>query len=100
MTAPNSKPHVFTRVTLQALNTLRSQAGGNFGLELDPDGVGGLITIQTGMGEVVLRFSHNNERAELALTILKKPAKLPTMMILAETSELLRRAAKSAASKP
>jgi hypothetical protein len=102
MTAATSKTHVFPGVTLQALTSLRDQAalpgqaGGNYALQLDPDGVGGLLTTHTGMGDVVVRFSHNDERAELTVTIVKKPMFLPAAAIFAGTSQVLRNAASQA----
>ncbi len=92
-TASASKTHVFPGVTRQALTSLQNQAGGNYALELDPDGAGGLLTTRTGMGDVVVRFSHDSERAELTLTIVKKPMLLPAAMILEGTSQALRKAA-------
>lgn len=97
-----AKTHVFQGVTLQALMSLRNQTGGSaegtFALQLDPDGVGGLLTTHTPMGDVVVRFSHNSERAELTLTIVKKPMFVPTSLILAQTAQVLRRAAEQASS--
>ena len=95
---PAEKTHVFSGVTLEALLSLRdqsglaSQAGGNYAVELDPDGVGGLFKIDIGMGDVVVRFSHNSEHAELTLTIVKKPIFLPAAAIWAGTSQVLRNA--------
>jgi hypothetical protein len=97
-----AQSHVFSPVTLQALTGLQGEPGGNYTVQLDPDGVGGLFTMNPGMGDVVLRFSYNNERAELTLTILKKPMLLPAAMIWAVASDVLRRAGqpRPAASKP
>jgi hypothetical protein len=104
MRSKPSKTHVFSGVPLQALLSLRRQAGGNYALASDPDGVGGLLTIHTPMGEVVLRFSHDNERAELTLTVVKKPMLVPTAVIFEQTSQVLLRAASEtgpqAAAKP
>jgi hypothetical protein len=91
-----SKTHVFSGVPFEALLRLRSQAGGNYLLESDPDGVGGLLTIHTPMGDVVLRFSHNSERAELTLTVVKKPLVVPTAVIFDQTAQVLRQAADQA----
>jgi hypothetical protein len=92
-TASASKTHIFPGVTLQALERLRDQAGGNYALKLDPDGVGGLLTTHTPMGDVVLRFDHDSERDELKVTIVKKPMLLPAAVIVTETSQVLRHAA-------
>jgi hypothetical protein len=98
--APASKTHVFPGVTLEALASLRDQAGGNGGgnyaLKLDPNSAAGLLTTHTPMGDVVVRFSHNSERNELTLTIVKKPMLLPTAAIITGTSQVLRHAANQA----
>jgi hypothetical protein len=91
-----SKTHVFPSVSLQTLISLRDQPGGNYALQFDPGGFRGLLTIHTPMGDVVVRFSHDNERAELALTIVKKPMLLPTAVIFEQTSQVLRNAASQA----
>ena len=91
-----SKTHVFPGVTLQALASLRDQASGqgqggaNYSFKLDPDGAGGLFTAHIGIGDVVLRFTHDAERSELTMTIVKKPMLVPTAAILAQTSQVLR----------
>jgi hypothetical protein len=90
---PASKTHVFSGVTLQALTALRDQPGGDYGLVFDPQGFGGMLTIHTPMGDVVVRFNHDDERAELTLTIVKKPMLLPTSVIFNQTSQVLRHAA-------
>jgi hypothetical protein len=78
---------------LHTLQSLQGKPGGDYRVALDPDGVSGLLTIDVGMGDVVVRFSHNSERAELTLTIVKKPMLVPASMIWAGTSQVLRRAA-------
>jgi hypothetical protein len=96
--ASTSKTHIFPGVTLKALEKLREQAGGSYALKLDPVGVGGLLTTGTTMGDVVLRFDLDSERAELKVVIVKKPMLMPTPVILAETSHVLRLAAEQAES--
>jgi hypothetical protein len=97
MTDSTSKTHVFPGVTLDALKSLQGQGGGkSYSLKLDPDGVGGLFTMRAGISDVVVRFSYNIERAELTLTIMKKPILLPAAMIWAGTSQVLRLAADQA----
>lgn len=109
LTAPVSSTHVFTGVSLQALTSLRDQAGKpgepgvNYALELDPDGLGGLLTSHTPMGDVVVRLSYNSELAELTLTIVKKPMLVPARMIVEGTSQVLHQASVQAgqlAAKP
>jgi hypothetical protein len=88
-----SKTHVFPGVALETVISLRDQAPGNYKLDLDPDGLGGLLTISTPMGDVVLRLRHNGATSELTLTIVKKPMLLPKATILSTISEVLREAA-------
>lgn len=101
-TTPASNTHVFSGVTPQAITSLRDQAGKqsqpgmSYALELDPDGVGGLLTMHTPMGDVVVHFSYNNGLSELTLTIVKKPMLVPARMIVEGTSQVLRQAAAQA----
>ncbi len=74
------------------LGRLTGEDDGSYALPLDPDRIGGTLTKRTGMGEVVVRFDHDNARAEMTVTILKKPMMLPTPLLLAEFSLALRRA--------
>lgn len=108
-TASTAKTRVFPGVTLAALMSLNDQSsiggetGGGYKLALDADGVGGLLTLNVGVGDVIVRFSHNSDRNELTVTIVKKPMLLPTAAIWAGTSQVLRQAAErasSSASKP
>jgi hypothetical protein len=98
----SSKTHVFPGVTLQALASLRDQpatpgqGGANYSLKLDPDGTGGLFTVNIGIGDVVLRFDHNAERAELTMSIVKKPMLVPSSAIFSQASQVLREAANRA----
>jgi hypothetical protein len=88
-----SKTHVFPGVALQTVISLRDQPQGNYKLDLDPDGLGGLLTIATPMGDVVLRLRHNSANSELTLTVVKKPMLLPTATILNTIAQVLREAA-------
>ena len=74
------------------LGRLKGEDDGSYDLELDPDRIGGTLTRRSGMGVIVVRFVHDNARAEMAVTILKKPMLLPTPLLLAEMSLALRRA--------
>jgi len=84
--------HVFSGVTLQVLDRLRGEDDGSYVLELNPDRTGGTLTRRSGMGDVVVRFVHDNARAQMAVTIMKKPMLVPTPLLLAEMSAALRRA--------
>ena len=101
----SSKTQIFPGITLEALTGLRDQTSGqgqgnaNYSLKLDPDGTGGLFTAHIGIGDVVLRFNHNAERSELAMTVVKKPMLVPTSAIFAQASQVLRQAV-SRASQP
>ena len=85
-----SKKHVFSSVTLEVLERLREQDDGNYQLALDPGRIGGTLTKHTGLGDVVLRFDHDNERAEMTVTIVNKPMLVPVPLLLAEMSLALR----------
>ena len=92
-----SKKHVFSGVTAEVLGRLRHEDDGAYVLELDPDRVGGVLIRRSGLGEVAVRFDHDRERAEITVTIVKKPMLLPTAVLLAEMSLALRRASGEAA---
>jgi len=87
-----SKKHVFSGVTLEVLGRLADEDDGSYVLELDPDRIGGMLIRHTGLGDVVVRFDHDNERAKMVVTILKKPMLVPEAVLLAEMSLALRRA--------
>jgi hypothetical protein len=90
-----AKKHVFSGVTLQTIMSLQGQGGdgGTYKLQLDPGNTSGMLTIDAGIGDVVLRFSHDNERAELTLSIVKKPMLVPSGTILSVATQVLRNAA-------
>ena len=87
-----SRKHIFAGVTSETLGRLPQWDDGSFELQLDRDRIGGTLTRRTGLGEVVVRFNHDNERAEMTVTIVKKPMLMPTPLLLAEMSLALRRA--------
>ena len=87
-----SNKHVFPGVTLEILSRLRAEDDGSFRLHLDPGRIGGTLTRRSSVGDVVLRFDHDDQRAEMTVTIVKKPMFLPTPLLLAEMNLALRRA--------
>lgn len=87
-----SKRHAFSGVTSELLGRLQQFDDGGYELQLDRDRIGGTLTRHTGLGDVVVRFDHDRERAEMTVTILKKPMLMPTPLLLAEMSLALRRA--------
>ena len=88
----SSKTHVFPGVTLQTLESMQSKPGGSYKLALDPEGFRGSLTLDVGVGEVVVRFSHDSARNELTLTLVKKPIFVPASMIWTGAEQMLRQA--------
>ncbi len=88
-----SSRHIFSGVTLEVLSRLQAEDDGSYVLELDRNRIGGTLTRRSGLGDIIVRFDHDSQRREMAVTILKKPMLLPTPLLLAEMSLALRRAA-------
>jgi hypothetical protein len=89
-----SAMRVFRGITPEILTRLQQQkAGGGYVLDLEPGGSGGRLSGRTAFGEVVVRFDYNTARSELTVTILKKPAFMPSVALWAEMSNALETAA-------
>ncbi len=87
-----SKTRVFPGVTFALLSRMREDDGGEYALAVDPGRVGGIVHKPTPLGEVIVRFEHDDRRAEMTVTILRKPALLPAAVLWAGVSHALRRA--------
>lgn len=87
---------MFRGITAEVLNRLREGDDGSNVLDLESNGSGGRLTRRTPLGEVVIRFDHDAQRAELTVTVLKKPFFLPTIALWAEMSNALENASSAA----
>jgi len=64
----------FTGVTTEILNRMKGLGCDEYNLVFDPpDGPRSTATTQTPLGECVFEFIYDSARAELTLTIVKKP---------------------------
>jgi hypothetical protein len=87
-----SKTRVFPGVTFALLSRMREEDGDDYALAVDPGRIGGTVHKPTPLGEVVVRFEHDDQRAEMTVTIVSKPALLPAAVLWAGVSHALRRA--------
>ena len=87
-----SRTHIFSDITFELLGRLEVEDGADYVLKLDPDRMGGTVSKPTPLGDVVVRFEHDNLRAEMTVTILKKPLLLPAAVLWAGVSQALHRA--------
>ena len=85
-----SKRHVFSGVTSEVLGRLQQWDDGSYELQLDLDRIGGTLTRHTGLGDVVVRFDHDRERAEMTVRILKKPMLMLTPLLVARMATIFR----------
>ena len=86
-----SRTQVFSGITIAGLSRLREEDSDDYDLDLDPGRVGGTVNKSTPFGDVVVRFDHDSQRAEMTVTIVKKPALLPSALLWAGVSRALRR---------
>lgn len=91
----------FNDVTLEMLERIaaRDDAAG-VAFQIDEDGRSGTAAGTTPLGEVALRFDLAPERAELSVSILRKPAFLPAWVLWSEFSRVIDRARAEAAAQP
>ena len=88
-----AKRQTFRGVTIAVLQQMRAVNNGDFTLEFEQHGVSGTVAGGTPLGNVVLHFHYAEERAEMTLTILKKPMFVPFPILWAEFSRTVREAA-------
>ncbi len=87
---PNSR--IFSGVTAEALSRIQGLGRAEYGVVFDPpDGPCGNATSQTPFGECVIAFMYVSARAELTLTIVKKPWLIPASMLWSGFLETLGR---------
>jgi hypothetical protein len=87
-----SQKHVFSGITQSVFDRMRVVGNADELLQLDAGGRSGTIGGPSPFGEIVIRFVHDIERAELDVTIVKKPKLLPSAVIWSGISHLQHRA--------
>jgi hypothetical protein len=68
----------FTGISIEIVGRMKEYGRSQYGIVFDPpEGPNSTATSQTPFGECVIEFAHDIERAELTLTLVKKPWLLP-----------------------
>jgi hypothetical protein len=87
---PDSR--TFSDVTVEALNRIKELGRSEYGVIFEPsEGPCSNATSQTPFGECVIAMVHDSARAELTLTIVKKPWMIPASMLWSGFLETLER---------
>ena len=77
-----STSRTFSGVTPEILSRMKEFGRAEYGIVYDPpDGPVSTATSQTPLGECVIEFAHDPAKAELTLTLVKKPWLLPEGML-------------------
>jgi hypothetical protein len=77
---PDSR--IFSGVTVEALSRVKELGRTEYSVNFDPpEGSRSTATSQTPFGECVVEFEYDIARAELTLTIVKKPWLLPESLL-------------------
>ena len=77
-----SNSRTFPGVTMETLSRIKGLGLTEYGVVYDPpDGPRSTASSQTPFGECVVEFVHDGARAELTLTIIKKPSLVPEGML-------------------
>jgi hypothetical protein len=77
-----SNSRTFSRVTAEAVSRIKEFGRAEYRVVFDPpEGPRSIATSQTPLGECVVEFVHDSERAELTLTILRIPWLLPESLL-------------------
>jgi hypothetical protein len=68
----------FSGISIEIVDRMKAYGRSQYGIVFDPpEGPNSTATSQTPLGECVIEFAHDAERAELTLTLVKKPWLLP-----------------------
>jgi hypothetical protein len=87
---PNSR--IFSGVTVEALSRIKELGRTEYSVIFDPPkGSRSTATSQTPFGECVVEFEYDITRAELTLTIVKKPWLVPESLLWSRFRETLER---------
>jgi hypothetical protein len=85
----------FSGVTPEILHRMKEFGRAEYNIVYDPpEGPVSTATSQTPLGECVVEFAHDPAKAELTLTLLKKPWLLPEGLLWSGFSETLERCRK------
>ena len=87
-----STTRTFSDVTAELVSRMKEFARAKYDIVFDPpDGSTSIATSQTPLGECVIEFVHDAEKAELTLTLVKKPWLLPEGVLWNGFTETLER---------
>ena len=82
----------FSGVTPEILHRMKEFGRAEYNIVYDPpEGPVSTATSQTPLGECVVEFAHDPAKAELTLTLVKKPWLLPESLLWSGFSETLER---------
>ena len=85
----------FSDVTTEILSRMKEFGRAEYSIVYDPpEGPISIATSQTPLGECVIEFVHDAAKAELTLTLVKKPWLLPEGLLWNGFSETLERCRK------
>ncbi len=72
----------FPGISAEIVGRMKEYGRSQYGIVFDPpEGPKSTATSQTPLGECVVEFAYDSERAELALTLVKKPWLLPESLL-------------------
>ena len=92
-----SSTRTFSDVTAEILSRMKEFGRAKYGIVYDPpEGPVSTATSPTPLGECVVEFVHDPAKAELTLTLVKKPWLLPEGLLWNGFSETLERCRKEA----
>jgi hypothetical protein len=87
-----SNSRTFSDVTVETLNRLKTWGVTQYSIVFDPpDGPRSNAISQTSFGECVVEFEYDITRAELTLTLVKKPWLVPESLLWSSFLETLER---------
>jgi hypothetical protein len=79
---PMSTTRTFSGISTEIVTRMKAFGRSRYGIVFDPpDGPNSTATGQTPLGECVIEFVHDSARAELTLTLVKKPWLLPESLL-------------------
>jgi hypothetical protein len=77
-----SSSRTFSGISTEIVTRMKAFGRSQYGIVFDPpEGPNSTATGQTPLGECVIAFAHDSTRAELTLTLVKKPWLLPETLL-------------------